>query len=93
MITHTEVPHPKILVSKRDAALALSLSIRTIENLIRRKELVARRVGRPTLIVASSLQPFARHDHASPPPAKRANTPGGETAEINDAAPETTAAR
>ena len=64
---------PKILISKRDAALALSLSIRTIENLIARKELTARRVGRRTLVVASSLESFARKDHASPSPSKRAN--------------------
>ena len=36
----------RILISKRDAAIALSLSVRTIENLIARKELAARRVGR-----------------------------------------------
>src|SRR5262249_25791396 len=40
----------KILLSKRDAVLSLSLSIRTIENLIARKELIARRVGRRCLI-------------------------------------------
>ena len=69
-MTHpTEIP--KILVSKRDAALALSLSVRTIENLISRKELVSRRVGRRTLIPVSSLEAFARRDHASPSPTKR----------------------
>lgn len=62
----------KILVSKREAAAALSLSVRTIENLIARKELVARRVGRRTLVVASSLTSFARRDHASPSPSKKA---------------------
>jgi excisionase family DNA binding protein len=61
----------KILISKRDAALALSLSVRTIENLIARKELTARRVGRRTLVVAASLTTFARRDHASPSPPKR----------------------
>jgi hypothetical protein len=63
----------KLLYSKRDAAAALSLSIRTIENLIARKELVARRVGARTLVVASSLEAFARKDHASPSPNARAN--------------------
>jgi Helix-turn-helix domain len=60
----------KLLVSKREAAFALSLSIRTIENLITRKELIARRVGRRTLVLASSLAAFARRDHASPSPPK-----------------------
>jgi len=67
----------KLLVSKRDAAAALSLSVRTIENLIARKELVARRVGRRTLVLASSLEAFARHDHPSPSPSARADR--GET--------------
>jgi excisionase family DNA binding protein len=73
MNTQTEVPIPKILFSKREAALALSLSVRTIENLIARKELNARRVGRRTLITASSLVLFARRDHVSPSPPKRSS--------------------
>jgi excisionase family DNA binding protein len=71
---------PKILVSKRDAAFALSLSVRTVENLIARKELTARRVGRRTLVVASSLESFVRKDHASPSPPKRANGNGAQDA-------------
>jgi excisionase family DNA binding protein len=69
MTIQTEVP--KVLVSKRECANALSLSVRTIENLIARKELTVRRVGRRTLVLASSLAAFARRDHASPSPAKR----------------------
>lgn len=68
----------KILVSKRDAALTLSLSIRTIENLIARNELVIRRVGSRTLIVASSLEAFARLDHDSPSIPKNANLTDAE---------------
>ncbi|HTZ73060.1 MAG TPA: helix-turn-helix domain-containing protein [Candidatus Aquilonibacter sp.] len=68
---NTQAEVPKILLSKREAALALSLSVRTIENLIARKELIARRVGRRTLVVATSLQSFARRDHGSPSPSKR----------------------
>jgi excisionase family DNA binding protein len=63
----------KLLYGKREAAALLSLSVRTIENLIARKELVARRVGKRTLVAASSLQAFARKDHASPSPTARAN--------------------
>ena len=69
MTMQTEVP--KVLISKREAALALSLSVRTIENLIARKELTVRRVGRRTLVLASSLAAFARRDHASPSPSRR----------------------
>jgi excisionase family DNA binding protein len=61
----------KLLFSKREAATILSLSVRTVENLIARKELTARRVGRRTLILASSLNVFVRRDHASPSPQKR----------------------
>jgi len=68
----------KILVSKRDAALTLSLSIRTIDNLIARNELLVRRVGSRTLIVASSLEAFAQLDHESPSFPKNANATHAE---------------
>ena len=61
-----EQPNSKLLVTKRDAASALSVSVRTIENLIRGKELAVRKIGRRTLIPAASLEAFARRDHASP---------------------------
>jgi len=54
-----------ILVSKREAARLLSLSVRSIENLVARKELVPRRVGRRVLFVRKSLELFARRDHAT----------------------------
>jgi excisionase family DNA binding protein len=56
----------RLLITKREAASALSVSIRTIENFIRRKELAARKIGRRTLIPLASLESFARRDHASP---------------------------
>ena len=52
-----------ILVSKRDAARLLSVSLRTVENLISRRELVVRRIGRRVLIPRRSLDQFARRDH------------------------------
>ena len=52
-----------ILVSKRDAARLLSLSLRTIDNLIAKRELLARRVGRRVLIERRTLEQFARRDH------------------------------
>jgi excisionase family DNA binding protein len=56
----------KLLYSKKEAASALSVSVRTLENYIRRKELIARRIGRRTLVPLASLEAFARRDHASP---------------------------
>jgi excisionase family DNA binding protein len=56
----------KLLVTKREAASALSVSVRTIEDFIRKKELAARKIGRRTLVPLASLEAFARRDHASP---------------------------
>jgi excisionase family DNA binding protein len=52
----------KLLCSKREAAEALGCSIRTIENLISRKELVSRRVGRRRMIPCAALTQFSRRD-------------------------------
>jgi excisionase family DNA binding protein len=57
----TEIP--KFLVSKREAAIALGISVRTIDNLLACKELLARKVGRRTLIPVTELERFARRDH------------------------------
>jgi len=53
----------QILVSKREAAALLGLSVRTLENLISLKELPARRVGRRCLVEKAALERFARRDH------------------------------
>jgi hypothetical protein len=56
-----------LLVSKREAARMLGgLSVRSVENYINAKELVARKAGRRTLVTMASLEVFARRDHASP---------------------------
>jgi excisionase family DNA binding protein len=49
----------KLLLSKRDAALALGVSVRMVENLIARRQLPVRKIGRRTLISFSALQRFA----------------------------------
>jgi len=54
-----------ILVSKRKAAEALSVSLRTVDNLIASKELAVRRVGRRCLIPRRALEDFARRDHST----------------------------
>ena len=52
-----------ILVDKRTAARLLSLSLRTVDNLIAQRELPVRRVGRRVLIPRKALENFARRDH------------------------------
>ncbi len=56
----------KILVSKKEAAALLGISLRTVENLIARKELESRRIGRRRLVPRVSLEKLARRDVPSP---------------------------
>jgi excisionase family DNA binding protein len=49
----------KLLFTKKECALMLSLSARTIDNLIATKELPVRRIGRRVLIHRTSLEKFA----------------------------------
>ena len=56
----------KILISKKEGAAALGISLRTLENLIAHKELETRRIGRRRLIVRTSLERLARRDVPSP---------------------------
>jgi excisionase family DNA binding protein len=53
----------QLLVSKREAAALLGLSVRTLENLLNLKELPARRIGRRCLIERAALERFVRRDH------------------------------
>lgn len=53
-----------LLVDRKTAARLLSVSLRTLDNLIVSKELDGvRRIGRRVLISRSSLEIFARRDH------------------------------
>jgi excisionase family DNA binding protein len=54
---------PKLLYSKQEAAETLSVSRRTIDNLITNGELVTRRIGSRVLIPYSCLVQFTRRDH------------------------------
>lgn len=49
----------QILLSKRQAAQVLSISIRTLDKLILSKELPIHKIGRRVLISRSSLERFA----------------------------------
>ncbi len=52
----------KLLCSKREAAESLGVSVRTVENLLARKKLISRRVGRRRMIPCSALVQLARRD-------------------------------
>lgn len=56
----------QLLVSKRRAAEALSVSVRTVENLIVSKRLPSRKIGRRRLIPYSALRALASCDTPSP---------------------------
>jgi excisionase family DNA binding protein len=53
----------KLLFTRKASAQALSISLRTLDNLIVSKEILVRRVGRKVLIPAGELDKFARRDH------------------------------
>ena len=55
----------KILISKDAAAAMLSVSLRTIDNLVRAKELRPRRIGRRLLFTRTELERFSRGDHST----------------------------
>lgn len=52
-----------MLNTRKDSAFLLSLSLRTIDNLILRKELKATRVGGRVMISTDELQRFIKRDH------------------------------
>jgi excisionase family DNA binding protein len=52
-----------LLLSRKDAAVALGVSVRTLENLIASKELTPRRIGRRCLLERRELERFARRNH------------------------------
>jgi excisionase family DNA binding protein len=62
MIEKTE----KLAVDTREAARMLSVSPRTIQNYIAAKLLLARKIGRRTVIPVRALEAFLRSDHESP---------------------------
>lgn len=52
-----------LLLSKRNAAASLGISLRTLEMLISIKELKSVRIGKRRLIPRRELEKFARRDH------------------------------
>jgi excisionase family DNA binding protein len=58
-------PDAPLLLTKEQASLLLNVSVRTIGNLLARKELVRRKIGARTLIPRSSIEAFLRRDHST----------------------------
>lgn len=52
----------RLLLSKREAAEALGCSVRTIENMINRKQLTSRRLGKRRMIPYAALTQLAKRD-------------------------------
>jgi excisionase family DNA binding protein len=53
----------KLLYTRREAAFALGLSVRSVDYLVAKKELSVRRIGGRVLIPSSEVHRFARSDH------------------------------
>jgi excisionase family DNA binding protein len=63
-----EITHMKdrLLVGRREAAIMLSISQRSLDYLIANKQLTTRRIGTRVLIALTDLQRYARADHPKP---------------------------
>ena len=55
----------RLLYDRKAAALQLSISVRSLDYLIAKKELGVRRMGKKILIPRGELVRFARKDHGS----------------------------
>jgi len=60
---HTAPTVVKLAYSKIEAAKLISVSVRTIDNLIAMKEITVRRIGRRVLVPHTSITAFLRRDH------------------------------
>jgi len=53
----------KLLVSRHEAALRLSISERAVDYLIANKQIATKRIGSRVLIAVTELHRFSRRDH------------------------------
>jgi len=74
---------PRLLFSKKEAAQALCISVRTLEYLIGRGELPVKRVGRRVLISRLVLEHFARTPAGSEITDEKAGPDPGEPSRNN----------
>jgi hypothetical protein len=59
-------PAPRLLYDRKAASTALSLSVRSIDYLIARKQLAFTRIGKKVLISHAELVRFASSNHFGP---------------------------
>jgi excisionase family DNA binding protein len=59
------VAHSKLMYSKIETAQMLSLSIRTVENLMINGQLAFRKVGKRVLVPVQALIQFTKRDHVT----------------------------
>jgi excisionase family DNA binding protein len=55
----------RVLLTKKEAAIALGISVRTLELLIAVQELKSIRIGRRRMVAVAELERFSRCDHAT----------------------------
>jgi len=74
MSTHSKLPFtqshpltpsqvPKLLYSRKDAAFAISISIRSLDMLLAAGKIAVRKIGKRIMIPAEALFEFAGKDH------------------------------
>jgi excisionase family DNA binding protein len=57
--------HSKLMYSKTETAQMLSISIRTVENLMTNGQLAFRKVGKRVLVPVQALIQFTKRDHVT----------------------------
>jgi excisionase family DNA binding protein len=67
-----------LMLGKKEAAMVLSLSARSVDRLIARGELAVSRCGRKVLIPRSSLEAFARRAQAASSAISATQSHGGK---------------
>jgi excisionase family DNA binding protein len=55
-----------LLLPRKEVALALGISLRSVDHLIARRLLPTRRVGRRVLVPVTAIEKFAKEDHPFP---------------------------
>lgn len=60
----------KVFHDKRSTAAILSISIRSLENLVAMREITPRRIGKRVLFETREIERFTRRDHRTKPQRK-----------------------
>jgi hypothetical protein len=58
-----QLPTPRLLYDRKEAARQLSISVRSLDYLISRKELATRRLGKKVMVPHAELVRFASANH------------------------------